>query len=249
MLSISPAIRFPVRILGKHIVDAGGAPILVHGDSAWSLVTQLDLKSAADYVTARRQQGFNSFIVQLIEDHVGDGWPRTASGLEPFDGPTFCRPNSDYFDHAEAILRKTADAGALLFLVPVYLGYNGGSEGFYQAMTSTSTDNLRAYGRYVGERFRSLPNVVWVNGGDYTPPPDGLEAVRGIVFGIKETDPDHLHTAHWGRGSAAFDLAAELWDINATYAKPPIKAQCLGDYRRNPVARVLIGATTRAGPG
>ena len=42
-----------------------------------------------------------------------------------------------------------------------------------------------AYGRFVGERFKDLPNIVWMLGGDYAFPPShrwlGDAARRGIA--------------------------------------------------------------------
>jgi len=36
-----------------------------------------------------------------------------------------------------------------------------------------NTDNARIYGRFLGERYRSDPNIIWILGGDR--PPEGYE--------------------------------------------------------------------------
>jgi len=59
---------------------------------------------------------------------------------------------------------------------------------------------VRSYGQYVGDKFRSLPNIIWVLGGDFTPPGDSLWTVDAVAEGIREKDPNHLMTGHPARG-------------------------------------------------
>src|SRR5690606_29121155 len=60
---------FPVRVSpnGRHLVDAGGKPFLLHGDTAWSLIVQLTKEETEEYLENRRQKGFNAILVNLIE--------------------------------------------------------------------------------------------------------------------------------------------------------------------------------------
>ena len=42
--------------------------------------------------------------------------------------------------------------------------------GYYvNEATSFDAESAFAYGRWLGERYRDAPNVVWVNGGDRVP--------------------------------------------------------------------------------
>src|SRR5262249_4304143 len=60
---------FPIRIAGdkNHLVDANGAPFLVRGDSAWSLIVELSDADTTKYLDDRRARGFNAVLVNLIE--------------------------------------------------------------------------------------------------------------------------------------------------------------------------------------
>ena len=48
-------------------------------------------------------------------------------------------------------------------------------------------DNARIYGRWLGQRYRTTPNLVWVNGGDRVA--TGYEEVwRELARGLREGD-------------------------------------------------------------
>jgi len=51
------------------------------------------------------------------------------------------------------------------------------------------------YGRFVGQRFKDLPNIVWMLGGDYTPNKADQWTVTDLASAIREQDPTHLMTA------------------------------------------------------
>ena len=60
------------------MVDQTGAPFLIHGDTPWSLISGLTKEEAEQYLENRRQTGFNSIIVNLIEHKFRGKLDRTA---------------------------------------------------------------------------------------------------------------------------------------------------------------------------
>jgi hypothetical protein len=68
----SDQFRFPIRVSenGRYFEDQDGKPVLIQGDSAWSLIAQLNLKEAEYYLNRRKAQGFNSILVNLIEKNI-----------------------------------------------------------------------------------------------------------------------------------------------------------------------------------
>ena len=77
-------------------MDQTGAPFLVQGDAAWSLISGLTNEEAEKYLEDRRSKGFNSVIVNLIE-HQFRG-PVDRYGQNPFTVPgDFSTPNEKYF--------------------------------------------------------------------------------------------------------------------------------------------------------
>jgi len=152
----------------RHLVDHAGQPFLVQGDAAWSLISGLTKEGAEKYLEARSRQGFNSIIVNLIE-HKFHG-PVDRYGDAPFSTPgDFSTPNEKYFAHADWVIRKAQDKGIVVFLAPIYLGYIGLDEGWVDELMANGPEKARAWGRYVGKRYRDFDNIVWIIGGDRNP--------------------------------------------------------------------------------
>jgi hypothetical protein len=112
-----------------------------------------------------------------------------------------------------------------------------------------SADNARAYGEYVGKRYRAAA-VVWVLGGDRDP--RGYEAVwRAMARGLKAGDGGaHLATFHGAgpdslRGSAPFFHAEDWLDFNMYYSGhwlyAPIHEGIARDRKLQPVKPTLDG--------
>jgi len=223
----------------RHLVDQQNVPFLIHGEAAWSLIVNLTDDEVDQYLDNRRDKGFNALIVNLIEHQYAAQAPKNVYGAAPFLTPgDFTAPNEAYFAHADLVLQKAADRGMVVFLAPAYLGFNGGSEGWYQEMSTAGTGALTTYGRFLGNRYQNYPNIVWLDGGDYNPPNKSL--VDAVVNGIKAFDTLHLHTAHVNQGTSPItEWASEGWlDFSNVYTYPvnnnsvPVYQKSLAEYAR-----------------
>jgi hypothetical protein len=227
-----------------HLVDQSGTPFLVQGDAPWSLIAGLTREEADSYLERRQRQGFNSIIVNLIE-HKFRG-PVNRYGQGPFTTPgDFSLPNEKYFEHADWVIRKAAEKGFQVFLAPIYLGYIGTDEGWVEEALKNGPDKCRAWGRYVGKRYRDFNNLIWLIGGDRNPNTT-REDVDAVVAGIKEFDSRHLVTAHCHPENSALDqYKSEGWlDLNSTYTYNIVHQMLLADYNRVPsMPFVLIEST------
>jgi hypothetical protein len=202
----------------RFLRDANGKPFFFQGDSGWSLIAELSNEDAETYLEDRRQKGFSVILVNLIEHEFADQAPKDFYGDAPFSTPgDFSTPNEAYFAHADSVIDRANDKGLLLLLAPAYLGYGGGSEGFYQDMVASGTTKLESYGHFLGKRYASKPNILWLEGGDYDPPEHDL--VNAVVSGIRAEDTVHFHSAHTSRGEAASDVwGQEAWlDVDNVY--------------------------------
>jgi hypothetical protein len=210
----------------RHLVDQNGAPFLLVGDSAWSLAVSVSTADADAYLADRQAKGFNSVLVNLIEHKFAPNPPRDLAGDLPFTGKLsngardFTTPNEAYFAHVDSLLQAAAARGILVQLVPAYLGYNGGDEGWYAEMQANGTSRLSTYGTYVGNRYKNFPNIIWVAGADYNPPDKSL--TNAVENAIRAADPNHLHTAHANNGTAAQDeWGGSPWlTVNTIYGYP-----------------------------
>jgi hypothetical protein len=131
----------------------------------------------------------------------------------------------------------------VVLLAPAYLGYGGGNAGWFAEMQAAGAAALRAYGRYLGRRFGARDNVIWLNGGDYTPDRDGMRLVTAVAQGIRDTAPHQLHTAHWGPETSTLDVpeGGPALDLDTTYTYRPVYVKSLQDAARNPGRpRILV---------
>ena len=254
----APAFPLAVRPGKRYLEDAEGRPFLIHGDTAWSLIADLTREDVDLYLRDRRSRGFNTLLINLIESRFATNAPANAYGQLPFQGRTFkavvalidllslahygtsathlvvdyTMPNDAYFDHADWVLRRAAEEGFLVLLTPSYVGFDGGSQGWYAAMVANGPERLREYGEYLGRRYRDFDNILWVHGGDYDPP--RKDVVRAIAEGIAAFDPRALHTAHCAPETAVFEYwQEEHWlDVNNVYTYGPVCAAAVEQYAR-----------------
>ena len=229
----------------RYLVDANGQPFFVHGDTPWSLIVQLTRAETDQYLADRRQKGFNTILVNLLEHQFSANPPNNAYGAGPFTVPgDFSTPNEAYFAHAEYVIAKAAQEGILVMLTPAYMGFNGGSEGWYQEMVANGEAKLRTYGQYVANRFKAYNNVLWVQGGDYNPPEKTL--LRAVANGIRDVDPARLQTFHGMRGTSALGFlgTTEPWlTLNNIYTnESTVVANAFLEYARSSMPFFLIEA-------
>lgn len=234
---------FPVRVSanGRYLEDASGKPFLLHGDTAWSLIVQLSKEEAEEYLEDRRQKGFNAILVNLIEAYFADNPPKNKYGDAPFTTPgDFSTPNEAYFAHADWVIQKAAERGILVVLNPCYTGYTDNHvtarEGWTAQIVASGAAKCRDYGRYVGNRYKNHPNIIWQAVGDTTPPDGSVLETNWleILQGIKELAPDHLWSAHLKRGTTACDASvfAPHMSLDNAYGRNRSYIQTLRAYNR-----------------
>ena len=217
--------RYPLRTGegSRFVLDSTGEPFLILGDAAWSLIVELDRAEVDAYLANRSALGFNAVLVELIEHRFSSNPPFNRDGDGPFLTPgDFSTPNEAYFAHADWVLQRLADEGFVVFLTPAYTGWIGGADGWWEEMVSAGPDTLRDYGRFLGDRYGHFDNIIWVAGGDGDPTQP--ELVAAIAEGIRERDPDALHTAHLAPDTPPreFWAGADWLDIDNVYTYEPV---------------------------
>jgi hypothetical protein len=228
----SGRVEFPLRISTNHryLVDQRGQAFLINQASSWGLVQSLSTEDAGAYLDLLAQRGFNAVMVSVISnDKRMAGDPPAWQGIEPFLSQwDFSTPNPAYFAHADAVIRLAQQHSMLVELVPCYLGFaSDPTQGWADELVDSGNnlDTSRAYGRFLGDRYKSFDNIVWVAGGDNLPPAGSEleQRLKAIVEGIRERDPAHLWTAHWSSGDTGVMASenpafASMMDLNGYYA-------------------------------
>jgi hypothetical protein len=244
--------RFPLRVSQnhRHLEDASGRPFLVVGDAAWSLIAQLDAADAGRYLDDRAARGFTALIVNLIEHKFATHAPANLAGEQPFEHPgDFTHPRAAYFDAAHGVVEEAGRRGLSVWLCPAYLGWDGGDEGFYKDIAAAGPSALHAYGRFVGDRFKDLPNLVWMPGGDYALAPKQRWVVETLVSGLREGGATQIMSAHGGQTSAVATYGDQPWlDVETVYSyKPDLMPQLLDAYGATPARPFVLIESTYEG--
>jgi hypothetical protein len=265
VLSAADDSFFPVQVSAnrRYLVDGRGEPFLLHGDTAWSLIVQLNKEETEEYLQNRRQKGFNAILANLIERFYADHPPRNKYGEPPFTKPDdFSTPNEAYFTHVDWVIRRAEEKGILVVLNPCYTGASGNfktsRDGWIQATLANGPAKCRDYGRYLGRRYKGHPNIIWQGGGDSTIPV-GSDLERNwleLLRGLKEHAPDHLWTAHWRRWTTARDQPtfAPYMDVDNAYGGCRTYVQTLRAYNRERPGPTFVneayyeGTTLGVGP-
>jgi Protein of unknown function (DUF4038)/Putative collagen-binding domain of a collagenase len=239
---------YPLKVSGnrRYLVDQRGRPFMVVGDSPQALIGNVSLQDAAAYMTDRKAAGFNSLIVDVLcTKYTGcssDG--TTASGVAPFSTPgDLSTPNPAYFAHVDAIVRLAARLGIVLFLDPIETG------GWLDVLRSNGVQKDIAYGRYLGNRYRTFGNIVWLNGNDFQSwQQDSDDAVvLAVAKGIASVDRAHLQTIELNYLVSA-SLDDPRWrsvvKLDSAYTYSPTYAEIEKEYDRTnflPVVMIEAG--------
>ncbi|MGQ9731559.1 MAG: apiosidase-like domain-containing protein, partial [Candidatus Zipacnadales bacterium] len=243
LLPSAPIPReFRLRVSENHryLVDQDGRPWLWIGDTGWSLFHSLTAEEAEMYLENRRQKGFT--LIQCILAHYWGSVP--AHGIAETESPWLdnnpATPNPTFFEHVDRVLQIAQQKGLVLGLLPAW-------GDLVVSRKVLTTANARAYGKWLGTRYKDSPNIVWILGGDQ--PPTGFEDVyRELAAGLREGDGGrHLITYHprGGQQSSTYFHEEPWLDLNMMQSGHvidiPNYAMVLADYARTPVKPTLDG--------
>jgi hypothetical protein len=235
---------YPLKLSAnrRYLVDQHNVPFLIVGDSPQAMVGNLSVKDAAAYIANRKAAGFNALWVNLLcAKYTGcrdDG--TTFDGIKPFRSPgDLSTPNPAYFARADAMIRLAAQAGIVVFLDPIETG------GWLNVLRSNGVAKDRAYGRFLGKRYKRFRNIVWMSGNDFQswakPADDAV--VLAVAKGIRSTDHAHVHTVQLNYlTSGSLDDARwhSVIKLDAAYTYFPTYAQVLKEYNRKPLMPVFM---------
>ncbi len=98
-------------------------------------------------------------------------------------------------------------------------------------------EKCRAFGRYLGQRYKRFPNLIWMSGNDFQSwrEPKNDEAALAVAKGIREADPDHLQTVELNyevSGSLDDPNWEPLISLSCAYTYYPTYAEVLKEYNR-----------------
>ena len=249
------APTYPVKVSAnkRYLVDQNNKPFLIAGDSPQCLMGRLSEAEVDTYFSDRQAHGFNAAgwidVACAGKDFPTNSDGATVDGIRPFlgyvSGPRaythydLTNPNEAYFARLDQVIALAAKHGILVFLDPIE------TIGWLPTLRNNGLKAAYAYGQYLGGRYKSFPNVAWLNGNDFNSwrTTDDDAVVQAVAKGIKSVDPGHLHTVELNiPTSSSFDDPTwiPLISLNGTYTYSPTYIQMLLSYNQAPVAPTFL---------
>lgn len=180
--------RLTVSANARYLQHADGTPFFWLADTGWLLPERLNRDEASFYLQQCREAGFNVVLVQVMNDvpayniygqpSVGEGW----------DFSFVSRPGVyGYWDHMDYIVDQAAHEGIYVGMVCIW--------GSQVKSGRLDAKGARRYGRFLAERYKERPNIVWLMGGDIQGDIHP-EVWDTLAETIKSIDHNHLMTYH-----------------------------------------------------
>lgn len=201
-----------------HLVNTfTNQPVFITGDTAYALAVQLSSNSDIEaYFSNRQAKGINLIWAALVDAgyHADAKTENDAAGNNPWSGGadfTGMVSATAYWDHVDYVLRRAAAHGITILAGTGFTAtFHNCNSSYYASMASTSDATLTAYGQFLGDRYKSYPNIIWLMGGDANLSLCGsglANKQNAIAMGILSRDPQHLMTIeatsnNWGEASA-----------------------------------------------
>lgn len=216
--TVSPAVpSLTLGISGRYLTS-NGLPLLISGDTPWSMAVQLSNAQIDTYLNDRASRGFTAVLFNAIEHKFSSQSPayKNAAGQNPFTTMSpvaWQSPNSAYWSTVDYIVNGCQSRGMVCFIAPAYFGFNGSDEGWLVELSAASAANLQAYGVFLANRY-TQGNVVWVAGGDYAGDSTQRTQQYQIITGMRTVRSD-IVTGHPARSDGT---AYPKWNGYAGFA-------------------------------
>jgi hypothetical protein len=232
---------FPLKASAnnRYLVDRDDVPFLMVGDSPQALIGNLSETQAETFISNRARHGVNALWINLLCASYtacnADG--TTYDSIAPFmtgSGPSdydLSTPNPAYFQRVDDMLTIAANHGIVVLLDPIETG------SWLDTLRTNGITKAVRYGRYLGNRYKNVPNIIWMHGNDFQTwrTSSDNELVKAVARGIQQTDPNHIQTVELDYYvSATLDDPAfrTIAGLNAVYTYRPTYAKLLSEYKR-----------------
>ena len=230
----------------RFLTFEDGAPFFYLGDTGWELFHRLDKAETQKYLENRREKGFTVIQAVALAELDGLNTPN-AEGNKPLIDNDPLRPNEAYFVHVDWTIKKAGEMGIFIGLLPTWGDKVDKQWGIGPVIFNP--ENGYQYGKWIGERYKNYPNIIWINGGDRNGGGKNKAIWDAIAAGIKSVDKNHLMTLHpYGEHSSSDWFQQSDWlDFNmcqtghAQRSYSIFKRLIVRDYELKPIKPCFDG--------
>ncbi len=210
--------RLGVTKEGHYLQFADGKPFFWLGDTGWELFHRLTLTEIKQYLDNRSAKGFTVIQVVTLAEFDGLRKPNQYGEL-PLKNLDPATPNDKYFTVIDSTIHMARQRNLFVGLLPTW--GDKVTKLWGDGPVVFDSINAYTYGKWIGNRYKNEPNIIWILGGDRPAVNDSSDwrpIWRSMAKGIiKATNHQCLITYHpWGGSNSTSQwIHNETWlDIN-----------------------------------
>lgn len=190
-----------------------------NGDTNWRLY-KLNRAEVRQYLDDRKARKFNVIQGPVLLTNA-DLSNRFNYQGETNTDPT--NPNPSWFNHIDYIVKQADKRGMYVALVAAW----GTDWEMFGTTSAERKANARAYGKFLGERYKAFNNVIWIVAGEYSVDGMGGDIIdtwkalgQGLNQGSKGRQLITVHGGfHEGQQSSSASYHNEPWlDFNMVHS-------------------------------
>lgn len=175
----------------RYLETVDGKPFFWLGDTGWLLPQKLDRNEANGYLARCHENGYNVVQIQVLNGVPSYNFYGQMSNVSKSNPWDFTDINKEgvygYWDHMDYLIDLAAQRDIYIGMVCIWGGLVKAG--------LMDVDGAKAYGKFLAERYKNKPNIIWIIGGDIqgNVKPEVWTALAEI---IKSIDHNHLMTYH-----------------------------------------------------
>ena len=180
--------RLVISSNNRYLQFENGRPFFWLGDTGWLVPQHLDRAEVEYYFNKCRRAGYNMVQIQVMDavpsyniygqQSLPYGWDFSKADPEGV---------YSYWDHLDYIVRKAEQNGIYIGMVAIW--------GSQVQAGNINAEQAKAYGKFLAERYKNSPNIIWIMGGDIQGDIHP-EVWNALATSIKSIDNKHLMTYH-----------------------------------------------------
>lgn len=203
---------------GHYLQFADGTPFFWLGDTGWELFHRLKLEEIKQYLDNRSAKGFTVIQAVALAEFNGLKRPNQYGEL-PLKNLDPTTPNDKYFKVVDSAIHMARQRNLFIGLLPTW--GDKVTKLWGEGPVVFDSVNAYTYGKWIGNRYKNEPNIIWILGGDRPAVQDSNDwrpVWRAMARGIIDaTNHQCIITYHpsGGENSTSQWIHNEPWlDVN-----------------------------------
>ena len=193
---------------GRYLKHENGVPFFWLGETGWLMPQRLNRDEVSYYLNKCKDAGYNMVQVQVLNGVPSMNIYGQYSMTDGFNFKDINRKGIyGYWDHMDYIIKSAASRGIYIGMVCIW--------GTPVEQGLMNEKEAVAYGKFLAERYKDEPNIIWMIGGDIRGD-NKTEVWDALANSIRSIDKGHLMTFHpRGRTTSATWFNDREWlDFN-----------------------------------